>query len=118
MTAIVDDDPVADEPVAPAEEPHLGWGTSRRATVAAWVVFGLVALLVANSVMSHDFRERGIKGDGASFVLQAVSIGFDGHNLSYDRTDLDHFRALRWMCAPRGSSSQRRARKWSRSVRS
>ncbi|WP_426573341.1 hypothetical protein [Aquihabitans sp. McL0605] len=106
VTPELDDDPVA-APGGAAPEPHLGWGTSRRATTVAWVLFALVSLVVGRSVFDHDFRDTGIRGDTASFVLQAVSLAYQGHNLSYDKTDLDHFRALHWEAEPRGAHIQR-----------
>jgi hypothetical protein len=104
---------VSAEPIIePSVASTDGWGTSRRVTAAAWLAFALVFALVASSVLRHDFRERSAFGDSSSFVLQAVSLGFDGHNLSYDRTDLDYFRSLHWSEEPRGAHIQRHGDGW------
>jgi hypothetical protein len=76
------------------------------------VAFALVFALVASSVLGHDFRERSAFGDSSSFVLQAVSLGFDGHDLRYDQTDLDYFRSLHWTEEPRGAHIQRHDDGW------
>lgn len=89
-----------------------GWGRSRGATVAAWVAFALVAVVVAHSIRGYDFRDRPVFGDQASFILQAQSLAHDDHNLSYDAADFERFRDLGWADQPLGLFFQRNDHGW------
>jgi len=89
-----------------------GWGTSRRATVVAWVLFALVALGATGVVLRADFRRHPVLGDSASYLLQAESLGFAGHDLAYDQRDLEYFRSFGWAPEPYGLYFQRNGDGW------
>ncbi|HMJ75207.1 MAG TPA: hypothetical protein VK507_04500 [Iamia sp.] len=77
-----------------------------------WILFALVALSVSRDVLQQDFRKQGIIGDAASFVLQAESLGYSGHDLAYDGDDLEYFRSFGWSPEPYGLYFQRNDDGW------
>jgi hypothetical protein len=89
-----------------------GWGTSRRATIAAWLLFAVVASYVAGLVARNDFRDHPVLGDASAYLLQAESLGFAGHDLVYDQRDLDYFRSFEWADDPYGLYFQRHGDGW------
>ncbi|MFN8017778.1 MAG: hypothetical protein U0P45_06615 [Acidimicrobiales bacterium] len=97
---------------APSWRTGEGWGTSRRATVAAWALFAVVAAWFAYGILHDDFRRYEVLGDSSSYLLQAESLGFAGHDLRYDQQDVDRFRAFRWADEPYGLYFQRSGDGW------
>lgn len=89
-----------------------GWGTSARATTVAWVVFALLATYVGTLVLRHDHRDHPVLGDSSSYLLQAESLGYAGHDLAYDQRDLDYYRSFRWAPEPYGLYFQRDGDGW------
>lgn len=100
-------DTVADEAPAPTEAPPPPPGPSRRdpATVAAWLLLAVLTVLTCWGTLTHDYREEPLVGDQASQLLQAESLAYDDHNLSYDEEDLTRFteEELRWESTPHPS---------------
>lgn len=89
-----------------------GWGTSRRATIVAWVLFAVVASYVAGLLLRGDFRDHPVLGDASAYLLQAESLGFAGHDLTYDQRDLDYYRSFGWAEEPHGIYFQRHGDGW------
>jgi hypothetical protein len=89
-----------------------GWGTSRRATVIAWVLFAVIAAYVAGLLLRGDFRDHPVLGDATAYLLQAESLGFAGHDLEFDQRDLDYYRSFGWAEEPYGLYFQRHGDGW------
>jgi hypothetical protein len=68
----------------------------RRWALTTWVAFALACGYVAIGPLTHDFRDTQLRADEASFVLQALSLAYDGPNLSFDHKDIERWRALDW----------------------
>lgn len=73
-----------------------------RLELAAWLLLALASVWAVVGVLRYDFRETQVIGDQSSFVLQALSLAQDGHNLSYDQRDIDAWTALEWDRDPAG----------------
>ncbi|HEY6532733.1 MAG TPA: hypothetical protein VIY72_10525, partial [Acidimicrobiales bacterium] len=74
----------------------------RASTLGAWA---LLALLVVGSVaatITWDHAEIPTSGDETSYALQALSLAYDGHNLSLDERDTQRWADVefRWMARP------------------
>lgn len=98
------------EGVARPDERRVVGG--RRSTIACWVLFAAIAAVLGHQVLLADFRDNAVLGDSASYLLQAESLGYAGHDLSYDQRDVDQFRAFLWAHEPNGLYFQRNDHGW------
>lgn len=73
-----------------------------RVELAAWILLALATAWAVIGVLRYDYRSKSVIGDQSSFVLQALSLAQDGHNLSYDQRDVDAWTALEWDRDPAG----------------
>jgi hypothetical protein len=90
----------------------VGGLARRRATVISWAVFTAISLFYGHQVLNDDFRHHLLVGDSASYLLQAESLGFAGHNLSYDAKDSEYFRSFGWAQVPYGLFVQKNDDGW------
>jgi hypothetical protein len=97
-----DEEPSADTP-PDRSRPLAAWswlsGDSEKprwTTIAAWVALLLVWLAVFVNVATWDFRHEARSGDENNYILQALSLAYDDHNLSYDTRDVDRWGDLDW----------------------
>lgn len=73
-------------------------------TVAAWALLVVLTLGSALATVTWDHTDYPTTGDENTYLLQALSLAFDGHNLSYDAADADRWRSLGlpWSPEPTG----------------
>jgi 4-amino-4-deoxy-L-arabinose transferase-like glycosyltransferase len=78
---------------------HFSW-----ATAGAWAVLVLLTLVSLVSTVTWDQRNQPTTGDENSYLMQALSLAFDGHNMSYDSADTARWQALElaWSPEPQG----------------
>ncbi len=116
MSTALDTDDTAPEETVPHRAPRIWrWLTGdeefRRSTILVWLGLLAATIFVAQGTLRFDFREQPIAGDQASYLLQALSIE-DGHNLSYDSSDMDRWREVGWVDTPTSLFFQRRDTGW------
>ena len=81
-------------PAHPVWQWLTGDPTVRRSTVAAWVLLAALSIAAIGSILAWDHTDHPLTADEPSYLLPALSLAGDGHNLSYDPSDGSAWRDL------------------------
>lgn len=63
-------------------------------TAAAWALLVTLTLVALVSTVTWDQTTQPTTGDENSYIMQALSLAGDGHNMSYDSADTARWQAL------------------------
>lgn len=74
---------------------HLRWPT-----VAGWLLLVALSLVAVVATLTWDHREVPTTGDENTYILMAISLAGDGHNLSFDTADAAAWRDIGLPFAP------------------
>jgi 4-amino-4-deoxy-L-arabinose transferase-like glycosyltransferase len=76
----------------------------RLGALAAWGLLLLLVVVTVAATLTWDHTDIPTTGDENSYMLQALSLAYDGHDLTYDSLDAQRWRdvGFSWMPTPQG----------------
>lgn len=97
---------MTDLSTSPPTDAHPSWrwltgdDRLRWPTVAAWLLLAALTLTAVVATLAWDHRDVPTTGDEHAYILMAVSLAGDGHNLSFDAADAARWREIGLPFAP------------------